>query len=85
MGAIVSPVVAVDVDAEFRRFCRDGDPQALAAVFAAMAPWLTRRAMRIVRDPARALDLVQASFVTAIENRHRFDAAGQARPWFRRH
>jgi len=37
--------------------------------------------MRMVRDSARALDLVQASFVTAIENRHRFDLSGHARPW----
>lgn len=70
-----------DVDDRFRRFCGDGDAEALGAVFAATAPWLTRRAVQLTRDSTVALDLVQATFVTAIENRHRFDLTASARPW----
>lgn len=74
---------AVDVDECFRRFCADGDSDALAEVFAAVAPWLTRRAMQLTRDPLSAMDLVQGTFVTAIEIRARFDPQGKARPWLR--
>jgi RNA polymerase sigma-70 factor (ECF subfamily) len=70
-----------EVDTQFRRFCTDGDAEALGAVFAATAPWLARRAMQMVRDSAAALDLVQTTFVTAIETRHRFDVTAPARPW----
>ncbi|MFK7742037.1 MAG: sigma-70 family RNA polymerase sigma factor [Planctomycetota bacterium] len=72
-----------DVDEQFRRFCRDDDKAALATVFSTVAPWLTRRAMQIVRDPMLAMDLVQATFVTAIEVRDRFDGSAKARPWLR--
>jgi RNA polymerase sigma factor (sigma-70 family) len=75
------PAATDEVDTPFRRFCTDGDADALGRVFAATAPWLTRRAMQLTRDPAVAVDLVQATFVTAIETRHRFDVTASARPW----
>jgi RNA polymerase sigma-70 factor (ECF subfamily) len=51
----------------FARYREAGDPDLLAQVFDRTAPRLLRVAIHLSRDPATAEDLVQATFVTAIE------------------
>ena len=67
-------------DRLFRRFCRTGDPDALAAVFDRLAPDLLRLARMMVGRGA-ADDVLQATFVDAIEHRARFDQERRVRPW----
>src|SRR5262245_35365174 len=65
-----------DTNSAFRRFQETGDPQALAQVFDHTAAELLRVANHLVRDLNDAEDLVQATFLTAIEYRHRFRMEG---------
>ncbi len=67
-------------DRLFRRFRRRGDSEALAAVFDATAPDLLRLAHLLVGADA-AEDLVQATFVDAIEHCQRYDESRRVRPW----
>ncbi len=69
------------VERSFLRFRERGDASALAAVFDATAPALHRIAMHLVPDAAEAEDLVQATFVTAIERAERFDGERPLLPW----
>jgi RNA polymerase sigma-70 factor (ECF subfamily) len=73
-----------DVDAAFARFCSGGRPQDLAIVFVALAEPLRREAVRMLRDRTVADDLVQSTFVAAIELRERYDPSrGDAHGWLR--
>jgi RNA polymerase sigma-70 factor (ECF subfamily) len=68
-------------DLWFARYRRDGDAQALARVFDATAPRLLRIAIHFAGDVGAAEDLVQATFVTAIERAASFDASKSVEPW----
>ena len=70
-----------DPDAQFRTFVRTGDPQALAAVFDALAGDLLLIAAHVARNGSCAEDLVQSTFLLAIEARKRFDTTQPVRPW----
>src|SRR5262245_50794312 len=69
------------LDSLFAAFRRDGDPQQLAAVFDGTAPELLRVAVHLAGDVHQAEDLVQATFLKAIENRDRYDPALPVLPW----
>src|SRR5688500_5854388 len=68
-------------DQLFQDFQRTGNPAALAEVFDRTAPELLRIALHLAGDVARAEDLVQATFVTAIESAATFDPERQLLPW----
>ena len=68
-------------DILFERWCRRGDAQALGELFDAAAPRLLKLAIHLCGDPAEAEDLVQATFLAAIEQRERIDASRPAIPW----
>ena len=53
----------------FERFRRRGDVAALGDLFDRLAPVLLRVAIHVARDPAAAEDLVQSTFLRAIEAR----------------
>lgn len=65
----------------FRRFAASGSPDALAEVYDRTAPSLLRLAIHLAPDVAQAEDLVQATFVTAIEKARSFDPSRPIRPW----
>lgn len=66
----------------FVSFRDHGDMTALAVIFDRTAPNLLELARRLSRSGAdSADDLVQATFVSAIENRSRFDATRPLEPW----
>jgi len=58
------------------RYRDRGDAAALADVFDALTPGLQRVARQRARSAGEADDLVQTSFLCAIEGRERFDAGG---------
>ena len=68
-------------DSMFAHYCRTGSPRALARVFDDTAPELWRVAKHLVSDPHAAEDLVQETFLVAIESRARFDPARPVLPW----
>ena len=70
-----------ELDRLFDRFRRRGDVQALGAVFDATAPELLQVAMSLVHDPGEADDLLQETFLTAIERAQRYDAERRLVPW----
>ncbi len=65
----------------FERFRVQGDVDALGAVFDETAPALRRVARHLRRDASEAEDLVQATFLAAIEKRATFDATRELSPW----
>lgn len=65
----------------FERFRRHGDVAALGVVFDAVAPELARAASHLVREPAEVDDLIQATFLTAIEKAAHFDRERRLVPW----
>lgn len=69
------------VDAAFDRYCIAGDPEDLAAVFLATVDALRRRASTLVRRTSDIDDLVQNTYVTAIQSRHQFRVGSPALPW----
>lgn len=68
-------------DRLFARWCQHGDPQALGALFDATALRLLKLAIHIVGDASEAEDIVQATFLTAIEQRTTVDPARPVMPW----
>ncbi len=72
---------APDPDTSFAAFAKGGDPDDLARVFEATAPKLLRVALHLARDTADAEDLVQATFVTAMEKAGDYDPARPLLPW----
>lgn len=74
----VSPSAA---DRAFRSFQRSRNPNALAEVFDAAAGDLRRVARHVVNTQATVDDLVQATFLIAIEQAHSFDTKRPVLPW----
>lgn len=69
-------------DTLFERFRRTGSTDALAEAFDATAPELWRVAWYLAGgDRALAEDGLQSTFLTAIEDRDRWDASRPLRPW----
>ncbi len=68
-------------DQLFQRFCRTGDPSALAEVFDRTAPELLRVAAHVSGDPQSAEDLLQDTFLAALESAHAWDASRRLVPW----
>lgn len=68
-------------DRHFRRFVATGEPEALGRVFDAVAPKLLLAATHLARKGAEAEDLVQATFLRAIEGAKTFDSGRRLMPW----
>src|SRR5262245_4087618 len=69
------------LDRLFDHFRLRGDVQALGEVFDATAPELLRVAASLVRDANEADDLLQRTFLTAIERCGRYDGERRLVPW----
>ncbi len=69
------------LDRLFARFRRRGDPEALARLFDATAPELYRIATHLTKDLHGAEDLVQTTFLAAIEGRESWDEERGVLPW----
>jgi RNA polymerase sigma-70 factor (ECF subfamily) len=69
------------LDRLFERYARTGDTRALGEVYDALAPELYRVALHLARDGAEAEDLLQATFVTAIERAHTWRSGEALKPW----
>lgn len=65
----------------FERFRTRGDPEALGELFDRTAPALLRIALHLARDAASADDLVQSTFLQAIEARSEWDGRRPLLPW----
>ncbi|MCC7014786.1 MAG: sigma-70 family RNA polymerase sigma factor [Planctomycetes bacterium] len=70
-----------DVDALFRRFAQRGDAEALGQVFDATWDELFRVALHFVERPDEAEDLVQSTWLTAIEKAREPDPERRLMPW----
>jgi len=70
-----------EIDRAFARFKRTGEPDALARVFDGCAHELLRLAVHLVHDLDVAEDLVQATFLAAIEDAKSFDPERAVLPW----
>lgn len=68
-------------DRLFSAFQRSGSPRALGRVYDRVADELMRVALHLARDPAEAEDLVQLTFVTAIERAKDFETGARVLPW----
>src|SRR5688572_21828578 len=68
-------------DVLFARFRRTGDPRALAKLFDLTAPELFRVAVYLAGDRNLAEDLVQATFLAAIEGQAGFTEGRAVLPW----
>ncbi len=73
-----------DEDRLFEQWCRHADLRALGTFFDLVAPRLERLGLRLVGDAAEAEDLVQATFLAAIEQRSGLDPKRPAWPWLSR-
>jgi len=69
------------IDERFSHFCRTGDPGALGEVFDATARELLHVALWLAGNRADAEDLLQRTFLLAIETRGKFEAGRPAVPW----
>ncbi|MFO1077038.1 MAG: sigma-70 family RNA polymerase sigma factor [Planctomycetota bacterium] len=67
-------------NAAFRKFLDRGDPAAIADLFDLCSPALRRTAVHLVGDAATADDLVQITFLAALEQRT-FDRDRDVEPW----
>jgi RNA polymerase sigma-70 factor (ECF subfamily) len=65
----------------FARFQRDRDPVWLGRVFDLTAPELLRIAVHLAGDAADAEDLVQSTFLVAIESAASYDVSRRLFPW----
>src|SRR5688572_32233123 len=65
----------------FGRYRAHGDGRALAAVFDRTAKELLELACHLVRDPLEAEDLVQATFLAAIQKRASYDGRSPLQAW----
>jgi RNA polymerase sigma-70 factor (ECF subfamily) len=68
-------------EALFERFRGSGDVGAVGELFDRAAPALMRIALHLARDPAAAEDLVQATFLKAIEARAAWEGGRAVMPW----
>lgn len=64
--------------------CRRGDQQALRAVFVAHSPYIERLLSRVVGPSLEVEDLLQSTFVAAIQAFPRFRGEAQVRTWLAR-
>lgn len=69
------------VDRRFADFARSRDPRALADVFDVTATSLLRVARHLARDRSEAEDLVQATFLAAMERAAQYDQRRPLMPW----
>ena len=69
------------VERLFRRYRIRGDVEALGKVFDSVAPELARIAGHLVGDAAEAEDLLQSTFLTALEKAADFDDERRLLPW----
>lgn len=69
------------LDRRFAEFRATRDPAALADVFDATAPTLLRIANHLARDSAEAEDIVQATFLSAMERAAQYDPTRPLIPW----
>jgi len=65
----------------FLRYRTDGDSGALAEVFDRAAPEILKVAIHLTKDPVEAEDLLQQTFIVAIEKAAAFDARRRLVPW----
>lgn len=70
-----------ELEANFERFRRAGDVRALGRAFDAAAPRLLAVARHLAATRDEAEDLLQATFLVAIEKRDSWDAARPLLPW----
>lgn len=70
-----------DLERDFIEFSETGSARAMARLFDAAAPELLLIAGHLARDAGRAEDLVQETFLTAIEGRATFDPTRRVMPW----
>ena len=70
-----------ETDRAYARFCAQRRPEDLSQVFDATSPRLLRVAVHLVGDAAAAEDLVQATFLTAIERASSFEPGRAVEPW----
>lgn len=66
----------------FLRYADKGDTAALGRVFDLLAPELLSLAVHLTRRADVAEDVVQDTFVSAVEGAARFDRSRPLRPWF---
>ncbi len=69
------------IENAFAEFCERCDPAAMAEVFDKAAPELLPLARRLTRGRIEADDLIQETFLAAIEHRESFDPARTLMPW----
>ena len=69
------------IDRAFWRYCRTGDPAPLGLVFDQTAKELLRVAVYLCGNRADAEDVLQRTFVAAIEGREKFDRRQRVLPW----
>ena len=74
------PGAAVD-DADLAARVRTGDDQAFGQLYDRYAPRLYDFAIRLLRDPGAAEDLVQSTFVRAYEHRDALRDTGKVKSW----
>ncbi|MFT7671579.1 MAG: RNA polymerase sigma factor (sigma-70 family), partial [Planctomycetota bacterium] len=68
-------------DRQFEKFCLTGSPRALGAVYDIVAPELLEVAKHLAGGALDAEDLVQRTFVTAIERTSGFKRGQRVTPW----
>src|SRR5688572_10955472 len=70
-----------NVDQLFLRFQKTGEAEALGKVFDQTAPELLSVASHLTSDLSLAEDLVQATFLAAIQHRHSYQPKGTVISW----
>lgn len=65
----------------FLRYRSQGDPRALGELFDGLSPELLRVARHVAFDESQAEDLVQATFLVAMEHPERFDESKSIAAW----
>ncbi len=73
--------MADDDSLRFARWRDTGDPTSLAEVFDATAPELLQLALHLSRNTSDAEDLLQGTFLMAIQSAERFDVSRPLLPW----
>ncbi|MFK7743389.1 MAG: sigma-70 family RNA polymerase sigma factor, partial [Planctomycetota bacterium] len=68
-------------DRQFESFAKRGDITAFGKVYDATAAKLMKIAARLVRDAGEAEELVQQTFIAAIEAAESFEAGRRVEPW----
>ncbi|HVS11918.1 MAG TPA: sigma-70 family RNA polymerase sigma factor, partial [Planctomycetota bacterium] len=69
------------LDRLFQRFRARGDASALAELYDEVAPELLRISRHLVRDAVEAEDVLQSTFLAAIEAADSYDETRRVLPW----